>query len=283
MAQWWICPADGQVVIDDASIVDLDTSSIPADVRLVFWHETYGEILRNQSTTLSVREKFSDVSPYVPIFDKWIVASEHETPPATLAQAKAVKTRIVNDLYNSKIHAPISTSVGVHDASAEAQDAMLTDITAGTSAGGASAVGSLADRIDQLTASVNAAIDAWNTAWANLKGNVYDYDWTIINGTYIALINQAIQTITVNKDTGVYLGHTPMPYQALPVGDLILIPHVSSGGTGGPAPPMWQQTVMSAIGTRTNQLKAVRNSHISNIYAQSTIAAVAAYNILAGW
>src|SRR5262245_20107903 len=143
MAQWWICPADGQAVVDDASIMGLDCSPIPADVRFVFWHGTYGEILRDQSTKFSVRERFLDPSPYVPIFNRFIAASETATPPATLAQAKAIKIAMVQSLFDFKRQAPITTSGGTFNASDTSNMQML-----GSN--------------DGIIAAVNAAITQFN-------------------------------------------------------------------------------------------------------------------------
>lgn len=98
MSHWWICPHDNQVVIDDASITGIDCSSIPKNIYLIWWYGTHGEILYRHDDRLPIREPFNDFRPYIGLFNKFILAALKERPPINLAQARTVKSRMVDAL-----------------------------------------------------------------------------------------------------------------------------------------------------------------------------------------
>ena len=92
---WWICPKDGQAVIDDASIDGIDCSVISKNIYLVWWYDTWGEILYNHDYRLPIREPFDDFAPCVGIFNQWIRLAQKRRPAISLIQAKFVKIRMV--------------------------------------------------------------------------------------------------------------------------------------------------------------------------------------------
>jgi hypothetical protein len=100
VSEWWICPRDNQVTIDDASIMGIDCSRIPKNIYLIWWypHSGHGEILYKHSERLPVREPFTDFSPYVGLFNGWMRAALDRAPPISLRQAKFVKSRMVDAL-----------------------------------------------------------------------------------------------------------------------------------------------------------------------------------------
>jgi hypothetical protein len=100
VSSWWICPWDNQVVIDDASIMGIDCSAVPENVYLIWWypHSGQGEILYKHQDRMPIREPFTDFSPYVHLFDKFLIAAMDRVPPISLVQAKLVKSRMVDAL-----------------------------------------------------------------------------------------------------------------------------------------------------------------------------------------
>ena len=98
MTTWWICPWDNQAVIDDASIHGIDCSGIPDNIYLIWWYGEWGEILYKHQDRLPIREPFTDFGPYVGIYNEWIRLAQRRTPAITLAQAKFVKSRMVDAL-----------------------------------------------------------------------------------------------------------------------------------------------------------------------------------------
>lgn len=198
MAQWWICPPDGQVVIDDASISGIDCSPIPSDVYLVFWHGDGGEIMRTQSSVMPVRSKFVDPTPYIPIFNRWISAAQYESPPITLSQTKGIKIDLVNSLYNMKRQLPISTPSGTYNAT---DTAMLTMVGSLTTTALLNAINLVITDFNNRIAAFNSALASYDAA---IRGDVTAfnsaitaYDVQVKNG--IATFNgQPFNTDIVN-------------------------------------------------------------------------------------
>jgi len=153
MAQWWIKPQpDGMVCIDDAVLSGVDCSLVAANIYLVFWYGTNGEILYNHDDRMPVREPFTDMSPYIPVFDKWMSASQEYQPPISLAQAKTVKNSMVDALFASKRQLPVSMYGYTWDGSDNATGAMTDQIAA---VSGTDAINSA---VGALASSTNAAI-----------------------------------------------------------------------------------------------------------------------------
>jgi len=96
MSQWWICPWDNQVVIDDASVCGIDCSAIPKNINIIWWHGDHGEILYKDR--LAIRERFTDFTPLIRYFDAFIRGAQRAKRPITLEQAKFVKARMLEAL-----------------------------------------------------------------------------------------------------------------------------------------------------------------------------------------
>lgn len=182
MSGWWIVPSKGMVTIDDAPMADIDCSAVDPTIYLIRWWDTNGEILFNHDSRLPVRQPFTDLTPYIHLFDQWIVGAENPSrvfrtnegsPPITLLQAKQVKSSMVDALFASKRQMPVSAYGYNWDASDNVTGAMTDEIAAlsGTDAIN-SAVGALA-------ASVNAAFQEMATdthdAVQGLAGNVNSF------------------------------------------------------------------------------------------------------------
>jgi hypothetical protein len=110
MTEWWICPWDNEVTIDDAPMHGIDCSAIPKNVYLIWWYPLLncGEILYHPTKDrLGVREPFTDFAPYARFFDAWIRKAQIKTrlPAITLAQAKFVKSRMIDALKtDGRVH-----------------------------------------------------------------------------------------------------------------------------------------------------------------------------------
>jgi hypothetical protein len=266
MAQWWICPSDGQVTIDDASISGLNTSPVASNVFLLFWHGDHGEIMRKQDATMPVREKFIDPTPYLPIFDRFLLAGENETPPLTLAQAKRIKQSLLESLFNMKRQQS-------YNGIAQTDTFQVAAIGSLTSAG--------------VVDAVNAAIDTLNANLANLIRYYVDLNNAIIKaGAYLAAINAAIDSIQVTVSGGGESGYTtnvtftPMPEQflyELPVPSAgQYMPHVTLAANS-------TAQMVNAVSARTYSLSNVWVTKFNEIEACTTIPQVAAYDIVSGW
>ena len=102
MTTWWICPWDNEAVIDDAPIHGIDCSKIPKNIYLIWWYGTWGEILYKHEDRLPIREPFTDFAPYIGIYNEWIRLAQRRQPAITLAQAKFVKSRMIEALNVSR-------------------------------------------------------------------------------------------------------------------------------------------------------------------------------------
>jgi len=103
MTEWWICPWDNEVVIDDAPMHGIDCSAIPKNVYLIWWYPLLGcgEILYHPTKDrLGIREQFTDFTPLVDLFNAWIRAAQKNSrlPSITLLQARFVKLKMLDAL-----------------------------------------------------------------------------------------------------------------------------------------------------------------------------------------
>ena len=113
MSTFWIHRETGTVAVDDAVLKGVDTSSLPSNMQLVWWYGASGsgEIRYTDEDRLPIREPVTDLTQFVHIFDKWMLAAKTPLPttsgktmPAiTLAQAHAVKSDLVRGIYRSKM------------------------------------------------------------------------------------------------------------------------------------------------------------------------------------
>jgi hypothetical protein len=310
MSQWWIAPSDGQVVIDDASIDGIDTTGIASNIYLVFWHGTKGEILYKHADRMPLRETFIDVTPYIHYFDRWITAAQSETPPIQLPQAKSVKSSLVHSLFESKRQLPINVGGVWYDASDTNMATMMGSLTTDALVG---AINASITQWNQILATFNTAIATFNAyidIFNNNSGlqdhvievgvvNQINVDVAMLNsGSYVEAINTAIDSVTVTMG-----GDPPTPsvsFTPIPTpqslqnasgrvaagGQVPVLEHLDPVQGTFPLVSLAQSAtgaVVNAISARTNALAAVRNTHLANIATLTTVAAIAAYDITAGW
>jgi hypothetical protein len=199
MSGWWIIPGKQIVTVDDAPMDNIDCSTVPLGIYLIRWWGTSGEILYNHDTQLPVREPFTDMTPYINLFNKWMAAAEipgsvtrmnEGSPPITVPQAKQVKTSMVDALFASKRQMPVSAYGYTWDASDNATGAMTDQIAAlsGTDAIN-SAVGALAASVNSALGSLASNTDSAIQGLASGVNNARSADANALNDS---LNSQAI-------------------------------------------------------------------------------------------
>jgi hypothetical protein len=276
MSGYWILPGQSTVCVDDAVLQGVDCSTIPSNIYIIRWSGQSGEILYNHDDRLPVREPVTDFAAYVKVFDNWMLAAMDPqvlgrtlkgSPAITLAQAKAVKSKLVWGLYYNKFEGlSPGTPPGDNTASVNASIQALVQSTNNVVQGLATAVnnftlssdGARSSDAGNLNASLSSQATAHNANVANVnQNNVY-------------LRAAAGFPISVPNDMG-GIGTPSMPTLAIGGG-------ISAGGVS--APPV---TPGGAGTGPTDPLAPVRDAHLNNIAALTTVPAVAAYDITAGW
>jgi len=176
MSGWWILPSQGRVTVDDATLTGIDCSSVPADVYLIRWWGTKGEILYNHDARLPIRDKFTDITPYIDLFNQWMSLAESSppqpSPPISLSQAQSVKVDIIAALFNSKRQAPFHYPVAAGDYSWDASDATMQASTV-------PAIQNLNAKVNEIAGKINTAIPALNSAGQSTVGQVNN---TVVGG-----------------------------------------------------------------------------------------------------
>jgi hypothetical protein len=189
--KFWLVPANNVVTVDDAPMA-VDLSDVPANIYIVDWGGKDGTIL--YTDRVGVREKFSDPSPYQTYINRWMLAAQDpnqnelgapSVQPITLAQAQAVKTSLINSLFDLKRQAPIDVTITVtpssssekatitttYDASDENVSSMQSQAIGemtGSAAGGHDSLGACIQRLED---SMNASADGLNYNLAVSAGN----------------------------------------------------------------------------------------------------------------
>jgi hypothetical protein len=319
----------------------IDCSSVPANIYMIRWWGTNGEILYNHADRLPVREKFIDITPYVPLFNQWMSIANSSppspSPPIALPQAKTVKIDMLNALFDSKRQAPYHYPVASGDYWWDATDAtMFSSLVP--------AVENLVAKVNEVIAGLNNKfpdldnVDANAIAWVNanadqsnanggqgnaLRDSVNSRIITEFNNTIAPSDSSAKNAISTAIQTGSIVDYngiaTPLAQPGL-TGIVAGIPsfsaavtaafnaasgHVARGaGTWAgiasvPSPaaswipigsttpvnvtPAEQQAIIAGITDRTNQLNLITNQKTAAVNALTTVAAVIAYDVLAGW
>jgi len=184
MSGWWIAPGNGQVCVDDCVMQPIDMSSIDPNIYIVRWWATNGEILYNHDTSLPIRTKFTDLTPYIQLFNLWMAAAENSppdpSPPITVPQARTVKSEMVDALFASKRQLPVDYLGYTWDGSDNATTAMSDEMTATT--GGTT---------DSTNSAISALADSTNAAFASLTGDANNSIGTLKDGTNAAIASTA--------------------------------------------------------------------------------------------
>ena len=203
-----------------------------------------------------------------------------------------------------------STAAGLENTIATVNNlaAQLNVAIPGLNNNDAAIVGSVgssgASLVDQINANivnpVNANVNEDNSLVSFLNSTVLGA--FIINGDTTNTINNRLNytqsplgLLANIAQTGISFGYvsavsgasvavTPVPWTAVPpvtVNNAAWIPIGSS--TPVTVTPAEQQAIMNGIAARTNQLAGIKNQKIGEVRALTTIAAVIAYDVTAGW
>jgi hypothetical protein len=313
--KFWACPPNNIVTVDDAPMT-VDLSDVAKNIWLVDWSGKDGTILYNDR--LGVRNTFSDPSPYLFFVNRWMIAAQLLNPavtqslpteavPISLGQAKAVKSALVPALFNLKRQAPIATAYGTIVPTDEVVSNMQSQALSDIAGAGSSSVGNLNDSIAGVADSMNATIADFNSKIGTFNSNAnaittafnsetatfnsnQNYNVNYMNAGYVDSINNSMNSGTAPSGGG-QVTFTPMPHQGMPVnamgslgymgtlGAMNPIPSPSAAGGGGSPTLQQLQQVMG----RRNSLAGVQGAHLTNIANATSVAAVAAYDITAGW
>lgn len=129
--KFWISQSTSDMMIGNAIVNDMDFSDLSSNIKLVFWNDTEGEIEYKNKPGL--RERYTDLTPYVPYVDDWMTATAAKSPAITLEQAKLIKCEVIDALFAGKRKSPISYLSNNWDADDEALTAMVQKLSLTTS------------------------------------------------------------------------------------------------------------------------------------------------------
>jgi hypothetical protein len=273
VSTFWIHRETGTVAVDDAVLKGVDTSSLAKNIQLVWWYGTNGEIRYTDEDRLPVREPVTNLEPFIPIFNNWILAAEKPLPttsgktmPAiTLAQAKAVKTQLTRGLYYNKFSPGSIDNTAAVNASIQALAQSTND-----------SLKSLASDVNNFTLSSDGARSADAQALNSALGSQ-----ALAHNTNVTAANS--HTAALNALTGYYIGPDGGSLPVTTVSSLHSVgtPQMSTMDVGGNiGVPPTVSTPEVGVG---DPLAVRRDAHIANINAQTTVAGVAAYDITTGW
>jgi hypothetical protein len=281
---WSIVPSVQVMLVDNINANGVNCSSLPSNVYMVEWREGRGEV--ETTTAPGLRTTFTDVSPYTVMFQNFMTIQE-ANGSLSLAQAQLIQNNLIACLYDDKRQAPYaytpsggtSQQWSAHDSVVAAMSLMVL----GGTGGGATGINSLVSQINAMIDSINA-----NSAQFNVMNSNLGYAMPLLRstaqtilGTGSAVVPQAASPGTDGRGPG--------------SGNFQTIAHIGGGTTanipwspiGATAPlniTMNDMTaIMSGIGTRRQTLLNTCNSKTAAVNALSTIAAVIAYSVTAGW
>lgn len=291
MSTYWI-HSSGTVAVDDAVMKGVDVSGFPSNLQLMMWYGSYGELRYKDDDRLPIRERVANLAAFVHIFDRWILAantplpteSGRASPPIiTLAQAQFVKGQLVWGLYYNKSQ-PVTPGAAPPDNTASV-NAAVQGLADSTNA----AIDSMNSIITNLAAQTTNAMEGYaqsNTGARSADAQALNAS---LDGQHaghtanIAIVNQNF--VTVQNAGSVPMGNVTSPQGGIsPV--VMQTTHVDAASVAplSAVPPVSTSPVLpgGAAGPH-DTLAPIRDAHLGNVYAQSSVEGVAAYDITAGW
>jgi hypothetical protein len=247
-----IAPEENIMAIDNQPMYIADMSSVATNISIIAYNCSNGVGMVEYNDRLKLFDSFSDMSPYIPFFNQWLVVAETFTSmPLTLPQAKYVKIGLTEATFNSKRQAPIAFAGFNWDASDPAvvlmQNALATwDVAAAASAADA-----------QLAANVSGMTIDTQTTFTGSGGSI-----------------SAVSTSTHSAvgAPGPVTGPTvKWPTYPSPPGTLVNLTMSA------------MRSLIAAINQRMQNLNTVRTNKETAINHLTTIADVIAYSVLSGW
>lgn len=302
--RWWIAVNPRTMAIDNVGVNGMDLTILPSNTRHIQWIDGRGEAEYNDRPAL--REIFFDVEPYVPLFQQFMTKLDG----LTLKQAKTIQIDLINELYELKRQAPYHYAPAAGSYDWEATDDAVTAMSCkvlpaliGSSAAGQTSL------VSQINANIvnpgNALIGHVNSTNSEVSISFSEFNayvlGSISDGTGVNTINSRLQRIPISGDPENFnaplglmnadLYHlTHFPYSTA----LAFSPVGTSAGSTVAWIPLNQAapvtltltemgTLMNGIATRRQSLETVRFNKRVAVNALTTVEAVIAYDVIAGW
>lgn len=287
-----------QMCVDNAIATGMDFTALAATIALIVWDGFSGEIESTDGP--AVRTTFADPSPYQPLLNAWMTKVAAATPPLNIAQARSIKTALVNAVYSAKRQAPITSGGVTYEATNEAITAMAAALTWGDFAALAAAInasiGPLATNVNtdmtQLCNQNNTNFTTLAAQCTNLQniylgaasdgssGGSFEYITNFIAQRGNPTIN-LFPFGTLPVPATVVVSAIPAP-AALNAGSSVQIYPIGST-TPITLTPAAATAVPAALAQRRNTLLGVRGTKQNQIAALATVAAAIAYDATSGW
>lgn len=306
--RWWIRPDLRVMSVDNTLVQQMNVTALPVDVLFIEWVEQRGEI--EYKSAPGLRAAFIDVTPYTSYFQQFLTLQK----PAglTLVQAKKVQTDLLALLYTTKRQVQIAFNVAAGNFSWDATDESVAGMSAImvpalysmiTNTSTNSLVSSINNRLASLATNVNnnfgvtvSKLNAFisfmnNSIIGNISdgalANVINYALFLAGGSAPGSSPPGIQSemphspLAVNDYTSVAV--TPIaPGSIVPAGSTI--PWTPIGQNAPVNLTMAEMsTLMNNLATRRQTLLNTRNTKTNAVNALTTIDAVIAYDVTAGW
>jgi hypothetical protein len=238
--------------VDNASVNTMDFSSLPANVQMVQWRDGRGEV--EYTTGPALHTTFTDVTPYCALFQQFMTL----LPGLTLAQAQQLQIALCYLLYNNKRQTPINYTVSSGNYNWSSTD---PDV-AGMSAAIIASNGPLSWSV-QIIEQVNAMVGQLNTSVMSLDNFQVGTDGETASAASPGL---AAELPDIGADAGPTIAWTPL----WPGGTIDLTTQDMIG-------------LLGAITSRRNTLTSTLNGKRADIGALTSLSAVIAYDVTAGW
>jgi hypothetical protein len=263
MNKFWLCPPNNIVCVDDAPET-VNLSAIAKNIYLVRWQsDNYGNgegsIL--YSDRLGVRDPLTDVTPYLPYINLWILAAQSDKDhPITLAQARWVKLILTNMLFTMKNTAPCATAYGTVAADPESVSNMQSQALVDNASNDQNLGSQVNNALDTSTVTTQTTTTTTTATLTNTTTS------TTLSGTPVDTATSVSgSTSTSNSDSNSVSASQFYPAHVTP---------------NSPSPTT---NILQSIMNRRNSLMGVKGAHFSNLNNTITVPGIAAYDITTGW
>lgn len=124
--RWWLQTNERAFSVDNALILGMDFSALPRDLWMIQWIEGRGEIeyqTKDKRNLNGLRTKFTDITPYVPLFTQFM----HRMQAKRLLeqQAKAIQIDLIKQIFETKRQEPYRHPIGAGTYNWDASDEVL--------------------------------------------------------------------------------------------------------------------------------------------------------------
>jgi hypothetical protein len=301
----------------------IDTSSLPTNIRYVFFSDAGGNLIYNDRAAIA--EPFSDPSPYQGLLNAWMTAAAAASPPLLLGQAQKLKCGMVNAIGSMKRQLPLSVKIGSGsypwDASDLAVSRFITPISGliyldplnSLIATETTNVSSLSQLVADLNAEI-VTLNGWAVHFNTLDSNFGNLG-SGIQGAITAIINEVNQAIVNAEaiDSGLGGALDPGLMSAFPISGVtgpvttsapidaavstlaenfsmiqsLTVPKIQLIPVGSASPvtltPSDLQAVVVAVAAQNIKYQTINLAKQAEVNALSTISAVASYDATTGW